>query len=35
MEKKNKIHIAFDIGVTSVGWCVVDDDGKILDYKNR
>ncbi|MDD7685555.1 MAG: hypothetical protein PUI87_00040, partial [Mycoplasmataceae bacterium] len=35
MEKKDKIHIAFDIGVTSVGWCVVDDDGKILDYKNR
>ena len=35
MEKKNKIHIAFDIGVTSVGWCVVDDDGKILNYKNR
>lgn len=35
MGKKNKIHIAFDIGVTSVGWCVVDDDGKILDYKNR
>ena len=35
MGNKNKIHIAFDIGVTSVGWCVVDDDGKILDYKNR
>ena len=35
MEKKNKIHIAFDIGVTSVGWCVVDDDGKILDQGNH
>lgn len=29
------IHIGFDVGTTSVGWAVVDDQGKLLKFKNR
>lgn len=29
------MHIGFDVGTTSVGWAVVDDQGKLLKFKNR
>lgn len=35
MNNKKNIHIGFDVGTTSVGWAVVDDNGKLLKFKNR
>lgn len=31
MENKKNIHIGFDVGTTSVGWAVVDDQGKTIE----
>ncbi|MCF0217676.1 MAG: type II CRISPR RNA-guided endonuclease Cas9 [Malacoplasma sp.] len=30
-EKKKLVNIGFDIGITSVGWAIVDEDNKIID----
>ena len=35
METQNKYNIGLDIGVGSVGWCVTDENGKMLKKGNR